>query len=551
MGMLDYDRFGALGYQPQIQQFSDAITEIMRARQAKAKLEEERSYHQGELTQKRTHDNIAIAHENQRLTLEQAKRDEDQKRYEAGRATEGTKAILERARAGDTPGMTALGGAYGMLDKPPEETRALPPEVAALAAREPPAPPPSHIPEGPEVDPIANAVANVGQKPQPKGLGPDAIVEPDLGPGPPASDVRRFDPNAQGFTGASDQPAQAPPHQAPVSFKLPGGGSFSVDPEQQRTGNRKQMADDFRSTHRARAEEMFRSAAGRPPEVAAQIRAQAQQEMDDVDRLAAGIESGSLVASGAGNQLEAGVRQRRAEGSANDLETRREAGALQRAYITAGAAANRQAANQPPAGEPDPKVESRYQADVSEAKRNSLAPADMKELRTIDKLRKDLENPNGPQHQLAIDNITRLAVGGRAPVALAQALQGSIGLYQSAENWAYRQTHGGVSMPEVLDQYRKAMNEYHEVSLTQRQADAAAFDEQAGIRSHWYQVPEMRARVIDHGRSYYRQLGLPIPPEYGPAAPSAPPSVAPAHGRKRAPAKPASGDDVEDFLNGH
>lgn len=509
MGLLDYGEFGnsKLGYQPQIQQFSDSITEILRARQAKAKLDEERAYHQAEVEQRRTHDNATIALKNQETLAAEARRAEEQKRFDANRGAEGTKALLERLRAGDVEGGVALGGAYGVQRSappaPPEEPaqapRALPPEVRPqipdTASEKPP---------GQEGD--VDAVSGSPVKP---------TEPPPFDPGVEAPPARPKTPT-QSASGAASG------YSGKMGFDLPGGGSFSVDPETQRVGNRAQLAEDFKAQHRVVAEAKFRSAGGRPPEVAAQIRAEAQQDMADIDRVAAHIASGAAVPSAAGGELEAGVRQRRAEGFQAGEGDKNRAAAMARTQVMASAANGRHADTLPPAGEPDPKVQSRYQADVAEIKNNTLTKADLKQLRSDREALAALADPSGPGFQLATDAMVKAATGGRVSVTLEQNYLKAMGLLTGAENWAYKQTHGGKSMPAVVATFRKiAAAANHEIG-TQLQSDAAAFEEKAGVKSHWFQRPEMRAYVLDNRRAHYQALGLPVPPDPQPQARGAP-----------------------------
>lgn len=557
MGMLDYERFGntgELGYQRQIGQFSDAITDIMRARAARAKLDAETSYRNAELAQKKRHDDL------------------EQQRHTQSRNSEGATKVTELLAKGDTDGARLVGSQYGIEvggEPPvpaPEASRPLPPDVRMLADQSrlpepelhPPQqrpglldeqlhapgqpvqePPPDGIPAGDRAQKIAEDIAAVGQ-PKPEAPGDVSIQRTRTVTEPFAAEE------------LPPEPPAAPKASTAVTVRLPDGRVVTVDHDTAQRAQRKQAADEFRTSQHAIARQKFLSAAGRPPEVAAKIRAEALQDMQDIDRVAAHLESGAAEPKAASGELEMSTRQRRAESFQSEQNQLNRDAAMARTRVSAAAAAAREERRLPQAGEPDPKVYARYQADVAEAKKNTLAAKDMQDMRLLDKLHAEFRNPNGPQHQLAIDTLTREAVGGRAPVQLAQNLQHAIGLYNSAANWAYKQTHNGQNLPEVVAMYRKAVDDSWRVSVAQRKADAAAFEEAAGTRSQHFRVPELRPYVLDKVREHYTALGLPVP-DYARAQSDQPPAnsgtARPTSTRKKQP--PPTGDEVEDFINGH
>lgn len=510
MGLLDFSQFGndKLGYQAQLQQANASLDEVIRNRALREKQAQEASFKNAEIAQK-----------NQLLQRQLAKDTEDKARYDQTKSIEGTKAVLDRLGTGDEEGARALGSPYGITFDPEKEAtpsqpdaRPLPPEARAMIARQP----------SQEVSPeVADIMAPLPEIPvhgtgdaQEPVEGPKQHFNADTG----EVSMTRMDPSTQGSmemapneTVAPPQPeAPAAPVRRPLTFHTPSGQTVSVDTERQRSGVRQRQAEDFLNAHLADADALFQSAAGKPPEVAARIRAEASQQRGDIRRLAAHIASGAVEPQNAGAQEELGVRQRSTQAAQSDLETRKERAAMDRTRVQAAAT---NARTLPAVGEPDRRDLARYQADVSEIKKNTLANADIKQLRSDREALSALADPNGPQFQLATDAMVKAATGGRVSVSLEKRYLTAMGLLDGAENWAYKNYpgHHGRNMPSVVAAFKKVATDASAELGRQLQSDADAFEEKAGVRSHWYQRPEMRAHVLDNRRAHYRALGLSPP----------------------------------------
>ncbi len=529
MGTLDFSRFGPLGYQDQIAQANASLDQVMHLRALQAKQAQDASTK-----------NAEIALKNQELQLKLNKDAEEQRRHDQATSIEGTKAVLEHVKAGDEEGAQAIGSPYGITfdpeqaaaaatarSSPPTTERALPPEARALASRNIP-------PEAADVlDPLPEVpIHGTGDAQEPvetpkqrfnADTGEVTTTKPqvfdvgtiDITADVPRASVSRLDPSTQGSMemAPADPPTTPPAGASPrkMTFHTPSGQTISVDPEQQRTAQRQRASQDFLQAHLAEADALFQSAAGKPPEVAAQIRAEATKQRGDIKRIAAHIASGAVEPKNAGNEAELGIRERAGQ-AITEKDRFLESGRNNRAAMAARAAAAGRRGDTGP-GMPDPKVLARYQADVQNAMKNSGAAEDLKELKNLNRFSAELAKPNGPQFQLALDSMAKTASGGRLAVQIEQNLQNSAGPLWNLENKAYRLAHHGHNMPKLVNEFRKALADSEAVAKAQRDADAAAFEEKAGINSQWANEPTILPFVHNNRKAYYKQLGLQAPAE--------------------------------------
>lgn len=562
MGMLDYSEFGTskLGYQDQLKGLDTDLLEVMKLRAQREKAAQEASYHNAEIAQK----NQLL----QRQLNNDATKKHDDELKSARELQEKVNVLLAN---GDTEGAKALIAASGGENQ--AAAPATPPSAPQTAPSAPPADLPAAVraqtpptqdtsPASPAALPSTSSEGagdiHLGEEPRPQDepirrletptaaqmrpMSMPGLVEamrarhsPPAKP-PEAALMRTFSPTIEGAAQTPEAPTPNPPQNPPgqmFTYKTPDGRTVTLDAEQVRSGNRKRVAQEFLDTQVELAKRLHQSAAGQPPEVAAATRREARQRVEDANRLSGYIASGVVALDQAGTQAELGVRERSGQQASSDLETRREAAALQRTRIMAAAAAQRQRASLGPVGEPDRRDLARYQADVSEIKKNTLANKDIQQLRNDREAVTHLANPNGPQFQLATDAMVKAATGGRVSVTLEQNYLKAQGMLTGIENRIYKETHGGKNMPSVVAAYRKVAKDAHDELSRQLLSDANAFEEKAGVKSHWYQRPEFRPYVLDNRRAHYEALGLPPPPDPVEQSAAAPPA-----------------DSDEEFING-